>query len=331
MAWEKYISLPSQALKIKIESLFPDKSCLDDFNFTSLHQLVIGLRAGDLLSELRRSPCLTDATDAGGNTALLWAIKSSDLNAAEILLGHGADPNICDKFRRSPLHYAGRCAEPRLITRLIECGADIHKKSKWGSSALHFACVQGGDEIAFSKLLLDAGLELEAMNDQNRTVLSEAAKYDRKNMATFLLERGANLNVESTKGETPLMEAVIHNSSRCLSLFLSKDGPYENQSKRGNSILHLAALTGTLATLNILTQAKLRGIDIHARNVNGLTAMEIACERESSRNRRPEGFLGTFENLVLSMRDVSTTGEQKDPDNDSDVDPTEVFTDAPEF
>ncbi|KAF2178560.1 hypothetical protein K469DRAFT_534930, partial [Zopfia rhizophila CBS 207.26] len=55
------------------------------------------------------------------------------------LLDHGADPNFGDKAARVPLRYVGRCGHPELVSKLINCGAKVHSKSMFGSTALHFA------------------------------------------------------------------------------------------------------------------------------------------------------------------------------------------------
>lgn len=301
MAREKCLLRVYQKERFYIASIFTDEACLDELQYTVLHRLVIGLENGDLQAESHSMSSILDSTDSSGNTALLCAIKCGDLNAASILLDKGANPNISDKAERSPLHYVGRCKQPSLITALIDCGADIHKKSKWKSSTLHFACVQGDDDVGFVKLLIDAGMDLEDINYQNRTVLSEAAKYDRLSVATLLLDLGADRDHESSEGETPLMEAITHNSTRCLSLFLEKNARYHGTNRRGNTVLHLAALTGTPRTLEILTRAGLRDIDVTSRNIDGYTAIEIAQERHKRQKECFQGFLDQFYGLLRSI------------------------------
>jgi uncharacterized protein len=89
-------------------------------------------------------------------------------------------------------------------------------------------------------------------------------KYDHKNVAKFLIERGANINTESSEGETPLMEAVVHNSYNCLMLFMNEKAHCRGKNKRGNTTLHLAALSGDLRMLQILN-GKPKAVDIHAK------------------------------------------------------------------
>jgi ankyrin repeat protein len=86
-----------------------------------------------------------------------------------------SNPNICDLGRRSPLHYAARCASPTILTKLLEHEADLHITTVWGSTALHFACVQG-DRVEFLKALLDEGVPINQGNNRNRTALFETAK-----------------------------------------------------------------------------------------------------------------------------------------------------------
>jgi ankyrin repeat protein len=331
MAWEKYFHSLDPAEGEQIRRLFPDDSCLDEFNFTNLHRIALGLNEGNLATELFSSPQSLNNIDSHGNTALLWAVKRSDLFTANLLLDHHADTCICDYAGRSPLHYAARCKNPELIKKLIKCGADTLQKSAFGSSALHFAVVQGADEVAFLQILLDAGIPLDGLNYKNRTALSEAAKYDYVRAAKYLIERGANINNQSTDGETALMEAVVHKSHRCLSLLLGKNGSSKGVNKRGNSILHLAALSGDVITLEILSEARLDGIDIRARNTDNLTAFDIAKLRNGNVRRRPEGFLEAFRIFEASIEDASLLDEGKLSECGSDRAPVDFFTDALEF
>ncbi|KAI9775205.1 MAG: hypothetical protein M1839_001393 [Geoglossum umbratile] len=326
MAREKYLCFPSSRATINL--LFQDNICFADFEFTSLHQIVVGLKQGDIQEELQRVPSSINHTDAYGNTALLWAMKTGNLRAVNILLDHQANPNICDKAKRSPLHYAGRCQDPRIITKLIRCQADIRKKTRWGSSALHFAVVQGSDNVAFPKLLLDLGLQLDDQNYYHRTALAEAAKYDRQKVARFLMEEGADINSENAERETPLMEAIIHDSHRCLSLFLSSNARYTGRTKRRNTILHLVALSGGLAVLQLLAKAKLNGINVHTQNVDGLTATEIAHGRLC----RPVGFLEAFAALEASIQNADIACSESGSSGDkADVISEEIFVDATEY
>ena len=69
------------------------------------------------------------------------------------MIRHGADGNAEDVQHKTALHYA--IQEHRLDTAkvLVENGADLHKRSKYGDDALQTACVKGA--LSIFNFLLD--------------------------------------------------------------------------------------------------------------------------------------------------------------------------------
>ncbi len=61
-----------------------------------------------------------------GQTPLILAIQSKKYEFVELLLDNKADVNITDTQGCSPLHYACRQANPRILKKLIDRGADPH-------------------------------------------------------------------------------------------------------------------------------------------------------------------------------------------------------------
>ena len=95
-----------------------------------------------------------------------------------------------------------------IVTALLSAGVqvDIRNKSDHtgdvGETALHCAAFWGRYEIA--KLLIAAGADVNALNDQKSTPLHEAACLKNVKMARFLLEKGAHPDARDKDNETPL-------------------------------------------------------------------------------------------------------------------------------
>ena len=87
-----------------------------------------------------------------------------------------------------PLHRAMDNYDTEALRMLLEAGADVNARDKWGCTPLYKAA--GGD-IATTRMLLEAGADVNARYG-DRTPLHEAA--DRGNVAAtrMLLEAGAN-------------------------------------------------------------------------------------------------------------------------------------------
>lgn len=83
----------------------------------------------------------------------------------EMLLRHGANPNVCDgddKEQLPPLHIAAKRCSVALITLLLSYGADINSVDAWGKTPLHTVCQQASPfgQASFDMGALTKGAEL---------------------------------------------------------------------------------------------------------------------------------------------------------------------------
>ena len=64
-----------------------------------------------------------DKADEYGKTPLYRAVEGGHKEVTELLIDHGADPNVDDGHGRTPLHLAQMNFRIEVITLLIENGA----------------------------------------------------------------------------------------------------------------------------------------------------------------------------------------------------------------
>lgn len=71
-----------------------------------------------------------EETDQSGNTILHFAVLEKKINFVEILLYHGADPNIENEKEETPLHLAARLDLEEIFELLLKYGADLYQENK---------------------------------------------------------------------------------------------------------------------------------------------------------------------------------------------------------
>jgi len=102
--------------------------------------------------ELSVSP---NATDADGCSLLHWAAINNRVRIAKELIRQGAMVNLRGgTLGETPLMWASRFFYPRMVTLLLENGAEVGLKSKLGYDALHLACQSGNINIVLILLAL---------------------------------------------------------------------------------------------------------------------------------------------------------------------------------
>ena len=94
----------------------------------------------------------------GGNTSLGMAAYRNAPNVVNALLKKGADPNIKNSHKRTPLHQAADEGHTKITEMLLKAGADIHALNELGKTPLHTAVA--ARHTAVVKVLLNAGSEV---------------------------------------------------------------------------------------------------------------------------------------------------------------------------
>jgi ankyrin repeat protein len=125
-----------------------------------------------------------DTMLGAGTTPLVRAGKAADVVVVKFLLENGADPKIAGRGGINPLMAAAGVGTKEEDT------TGRHKTS--------------ADMIETVKLLLAAGLDINAAESTGRTALHGAALQGFDPVVQFLVENGAKLDVKDRNGRTPL-------------------------------------------------------------------------------------------------------------------------------
>lgn len=102
-----------------------------------------------IVKELIEAGAEVDKRDFMDRTALLYASTGNFPKTVELLMNHGADPNIIDNNEHfTSLMHAAAEGHMDVVRLLIERGADPHLKDVDGDDAESFARLNGHIEVA---------------------------------------------------------------------------------------------------------------------------------------------------------------------------------------
>jgi ankyrin repeat protein len=142
-------------------------------------------------------------------------MREGHTEIVELLISKGADI--------SPLHFAIYMKDEGKARSLIEGGADVNKRTPYGTTPLHRAADSGLKDLA--NLLIDKGADVNAKDNWNWTPLHYAA-YGHKDIAELLIAKGADVDARDGGGSTPLWYAKDEGNTEIVEL-LRKHGAKE--------------------------------------------------------------------------------------------------------
>ena len=167
------------------------------------------------------------------------AVKNNDLESVIKLLANNCDVNAYNDKDETALHLAQHYT---IIKMLLAAGADIHalsgkdtplismivrryvpgvqlllqaganvnqKHNSYYNTALHLAVSQWFENIAIIKLLLEAGADVHAQDNDGSTPLYIAIDHMQSHAIIRLLQNhGADINAQDNNGDTPLKNII---------------------------------------------------------------------------------------------------------------------------
>jgi ankyrin repeat protein len=237
--------------------------------------------------------------DYRGQTGLHIACRDTyyNDNMVRLLLDNGSTVNTWDYNQMTPLHIACMDTEnysnnvrPEIVMLLIERGANIEERARGHETPLHLACKHGYFNINTARVLLDNGANINAVNEYGETPLHLAC-FDTKDerrktsveLVRLLIDRGANIEAKTSSGETPLNFAIFHRNEEILDELINSGADLNVSDYNGETIIHnfAFALNNVERMIKILN---INNTNINERNIDGVTALQLACMIENTEN-----------------------------------------------
>jgi ankyrin repeat protein len=161
--------------------------------------------------------------NVNGDTALLVAARTNQLEMFDLLVKYGANINVLASNQRDILNLSVRKSNPQLAKRALKAGISTHTFTpSYQGSALIFASAEG--EVEIVNALINAEAPLNRRNNLGWTALLEAVilgdgSDDYVEIVRLLLSAGADKSIADKHGMTPLDHAQKSGYQRIIALF----------------------------------------------------------------------------------------------------------------
>ena len=174
-----------------------------------------------------------------------------------------------------PLYYAARLGLPDLAERLIvEHPEHVNARGGMYSTPIHAAVNFGHAKIL--SLLIERGADIEGRSRSiySGTLLNRAAWNRRLDVGQFLLDHGANIDCRDNSCCTPLIYTVLRDDVEFSRMLLERGAAVDaSGGSQDRTSLHRAIAWKMPQLVQLLLE---HGADVNVRDENGITPCELA-------------------------------------------------------
>jgi ankyrin repeat protein len=242
------------------------------------------------------------------------AARTGSIDAVKLLLARGANVNAAESVRgQTALMWAVAGRHHDIVQTLLEHKADIHLRSKRGSTAFLFAAQQG--DLPSAQMLLAAGANVndKMPDDASALLIATASGLQRvrtasrgtgitlldngvlmttnhKEVVAFLLEKGADPNAADVNGFTPLHSAARDRNQELVKMLLAGGAdPNPQLWKTPPGMINMAgatpfALAAFAADSNLMRFLAANGADPNIPLYNKSTPLMLAAGLNTDRD-----------------------------------------------
>jgi len=194
-----------------------------------------------LVSALLDNGARVNTADRNGDYPIHCAAKHTGPDVLKLLLSKGADAHVQDSKGATPIAYATTEEKYQLLK---DAGADINATDADGNTALHYLAKRGyGPSVAF---MIKLGARVNIRNNHYETALHcviGGCNFNKKNMYA-LLDAGVEIEAQNDENETALHLTAVESNDIATNALCQNNANVLAQDKNGNTPLHLAAMRG---------------------------------------------------------------------------------------
>ena len=206
-----------------------DASAVNDYGSNPMQEAAVAADPA-IIDMLLKAGANADSPKPEGQTALMVVARTGNVEAAKLLLNHGAKINTTEKWGgQSALMWAAAQSQPEMVKFLVSRGADVNARGSirdWqrrvtaegrpknmnhgGFTPLLYAAREGC--IDCIKYLLKAHADINLADPDGLTPLNIALLNMRFDTASYLISAHADVNKWDFFGRTPLYMAIDLNT-----------------------------------------------------------------------------------------------------------------------
>ena len=204
--------------------------------------------------------------------ALAHACSKNDMPMVQMLITAGAEVSHKASDKAQPLIIAANHGFFEVAEVLINAGADVNAKDQRNNTTAIIAAAKRNDARMIS-LLVESGADVEGTAWDGWTALAFTARDGFQEASEELSRRGACIDCVVTKGYTPLLLATRNGHLSTVRFLLAAGADITAQTSDGSSALHLSALQGHEDICVFLLE---KSIDPTIKDNSGKSASTVA-------------------------------------------------------
>eukprot|EP00854_Cymbomonas_tetramitiformis_P023779 gene23779-28828_t len=202
------------------------------------------------------------------STVLRMASSTGQMRIVELLVEEGATLNLRSRWGDTPLNEALAGQHRQVVELLRARGAQVYHHDPAGV----LCDAASNADLSLVELLITNGVNPDEGDYDKRTALHLASAEGHDKVVEYLLSKGANVNIEDRWGGTPLLDAISHDQSVVINTLLK----YKAHIPHGHAKnkLFTFASEGNLAGLSALAKC---GIDFDTSDYDNRSPMHLAA------------------------------------------------------
>lgn len=223
-----------------------------------------------LIEELVDIGANIDILDNEKRSPLLVACLHKNTKAAQTLIRCGAATNILGKNRHvSPLSAACSTENFPLVVALVENKAELSFTDRDGNTCVHIAAETGNVRIV--RYLIESGAPIDSTNRGGLTPADIASSMDHQEVMDLMTAFEGPIGRDSiflnacAEGDMEFLESFVEAGS----------DPREVVSENGSNGVHIACVFGQI---DVVKGLKACGVPLNAMNNAGMTPFLWSCE-----------------------------------------------------